>query len=477
DSDRARAGRRPRDPRPAQDAHQDVLLVRAVLRRGPEHAHLPGLPRSARLAAGGQRPGDPLRADDGDGIRLRHRRALDLPPQELLLSRPVQGLPDLPVRRAAVHRRAPGRRADPPHPPRGGRREARPRRRVGAHPRVRFQRGRLQPRRHAVGRDGHRARPALGGGGARLAHPAARDAAPARRLGRQHGGGVAALRRQRLRASARLDRARDQDRAQEHELVPLRDAGHQRGGRPPDRAGAGRRARGPGDAALRPGHRAHLVAALEGGGARLPLLPGAGPGTRRPDRRDARPRPECDPRIARDARGPLRARLLAAGRHRPPARLRAALRRLLRARRERRRRRPARGAGQLGDRAADPHRRGRRPGRVPGRARGARRARRDGRSTRDQRQRGTPGARRPGRRGRQRPRGGRARGSGGDGLGRRARFGGRRRAGRQSRCRREGPRRQRQGDGPDRRPRDARDQGTRRRRRGRPAGPRAARHL
>ena len=52
------------------------------------------------------------------------------------------------------------------------------------------------------------------------------------------------------------DRARHQDRAQEHELVPLPDAGHQRGDRAPDRAARGRRAGRAGDAALRPGHRA-----------------------------------------------------------------------------------------------------------------------------------------------------------------------------------------------------------------------------
>ena len=49
---------------------------------------------------------------------------------------------------------------------------------------------------------------------------------------RQHGGGVAALRRQRVGAAGRHDRARHQDRAEEHELVPLPRA--RRGGR--DRA-------------------------------------------------------------------------------------------------------------------------------------------------------------------------------------------------------------------------------------------------
>ena len=110
------------------------------LRRAAEHAHLPGLPRPARRAAGGQRRGDPLRPDDRARARLRARAAVDLPPQELLLSRPAQGLPDQPVRRAPLPRRAARRRAHPPRAPRGGRGEARPRRRERAHPRRATQR-------------------------------------------------------------------------------------------------------------------------------------------------------------------------------------------------------------------------------------------------------------------------------------------------------------------------------------------------
>ena len=41
-------------------------------------------------------------ADDRAGARLRARAALDLPPQELLLSRPAEGLPDQPVRHPAL---------------------------------------------------------------------------------------------------------------------------------------------------------------------------------------------------------------------------------------------------------------------------------------------------------------------------------------------------------------------------------------
>ena len=56
-----RARHRPGDPRPALDADEDVLRLRAVVRRGAQHAHLPGLPGPARRAAGDQRAGGPLR--------------------------------------------------------------------------------------------------------------------------------------------------------------------------------------------------------------------------------------------------------------------------------------------------------------------------------------------------------------------------------------------------------------------------------
>ena len=58
---RVRAGDRARDPRPAEHADEDVLRLRAVVRRRAEHAHLPGLPRAAGGAAGGERAGGPLR--------------------------------------------------------------------------------------------------------------------------------------------------------------------------------------------------------------------------------------------------------------------------------------------------------------------------------------------------------------------------------------------------------------------------------
>jgi aspartyl-tRNA(Asn)/glutamyl-tRNA(Gln) amidotransferase subunit A len=43
-----RDGHRAGDPRPARHAHEDVLLLRARVRRAAEHPHVPGLPRACR---------------------------------------------------------------------------------------------------------------------------------------------------------------------------------------------------------------------------------------------------------------------------------------------------------------------------------------------------------------------------------------------------------------------------------------------
>ena len=124
---------------------------------------------------------------------------------------------DIPLCRQRPARRRP----HPPRPPRGGRGEDDPRRRVGPDPRLRRLAGRLQPRRHAAGRDRHRARPARRRRSGRVGAAAARDGAPARRLRRQHGGGEPAGRRQRLGAARRERGAGDEDRAEEHEQLPL----------------------------------------------------------------------------------------------------------------------------------------------------------------------------------------------------------------------------------------------------------------
>ena len=77
-----------------------------------------------------------------------------------------------------------------------------------------------------------------------------------------------------LRVSAQ-QRAGGEDGAEEHELLPLHRTRHQGRDRAPGGDPHGRRAGPPGDAPLRPGLRRDHLAAIQGGSARLPLLPGA----------------------------------------------------------------------------------------------------------------------------------------------------------------------------------------------------------
>ena len=301
-ADRLGARHRAGDPRPAQDPHEDVLRLRAVLRRGAQHAHLPGLPRPARLAAGDQRPGDPLRADDG-----RWRSAARSPRARSSRAR-TTSIPTCPrtTRSPSTTCRS----------ARGGR--------LGD---VRLHRIHLEEdaaKLVHVGESGriHGSEASVvdfNRGGTPLAeivtepdlHSAeqARDWLTLLRVTlRQLGVSDVNMEEGSLRATptspcaARASRrARDQDRAQEHELLPLPDAGHQRGDRAPDRAAARRgEPRRPGDAALRPAPRAAELAALQGGGARLPLLPRARPRpggahARRCSRRRATRCPSCPP--------------------------------------------------------------------------------------------------------------------------------------------------------------------------------------
>ena len=116
-------------------AHQDLLRLPEPLRRRAQHQRLPGVPRPARA---------PCRCSTRQAVTLALRAALatrlhraadvGLRAQELLLSRPAQGLPDLAVRPAAGRpsgaRRDPGRAAASarvraaPHPHGGGRGQA-----------------------------------------------------------------------------------------------------------------------------------------------------------------------------------------------------------------------------------------------------------------------------------------------------------------------------------------------------------------
>ena len=137
-----------------------------------------------------------------------HRAAQHLRAQELLLSRPAQGLPDQPVRDPGgagrlvefylgdeKKTRAPGARA-----PRGGRRQ------VAARGLRRPVRHRPEPRRHAAAGDRDRAGHALVRRGGGLCEGAAQDRHLDRHLRRQHAGRQFPLRRQRVGAQARATR-------------------------------------------------------------------------------------------------------------------------------------------------------------------------------------------------------------------------------------------------------------------------------
>ena len=194
---------------------------------------------------------------------LRGPRHVRLRAEELLLSRPPEGLPDLPVRPAARDRRPVEVRGeggdaarDPPQPdpPRGGRRQVDARGAVGRRPGRRLAR-RPEPRRHPARRDRHGARPPLAGGGLRLPRPAPPARPLGRRLRRQHGGRLPALRRERL-AAARRGRRRSGTKVEIKNLNSI--APREEGARARDRAARRRRSRAggrgrPGDAPLRPG--------------------------------------------------------------------------------------------------------------------------------------------------------------------------------------------------------------------------------
>ncbi len=200
------------------------------LRRRAQHQRVPQLPRTARVAPRAQ----PAGGGAGHGHRqrpaLRHP-SLHVPPEELLLSGPGQGLPDQPVRRADQRgrlarpaRRVPGRHRACPHG--GGHRQDDPRRRLGPDPRGRLLAGRLQPLRRPAGRDRERPRPAHLRPGPGLRDRAAGHPGGVGRLRRQDGGGVDAGRRQRL-GPPRLRRpVRDPLRDQEPELGALPRPGH-----------------------------------------------------------------------------------------------------------------------------------------------------------------------------------------------------------------------------------------------------------
>ena len=207
----------------------------------------------------------------------------------------------------------------------------------------------------------------LGRGGRRVPAGHAHAGALPRHQRRQHGGGLLALRRQRVAAPARRHRARHQDRAQEHQLVQERQGRHRARDQAPGPAAVAGRAGGAGDPAVGRHPRPLGLDALEGGRPRLPLLPRARPAARwRSTRRCWRACAASLPELpeARFARYTASAGALGPGRRRAGAR--AGDRRLLRG-----------GAG--GGRRRVPGQEGRQLGDQRGAGPGARRPRAGGR--------------------------------------------------------------------------------------------------
>ena len=307
---RLRARRRAGGPRRAGDGVEALLRQRQPLRGRAQHQHRPGDARPAGGAAGAQprrrRAGDAHRA----GAQLPHP-AVRVPPQELLLSRHAEGVPDQPVRRSAQRRRLarPARRHPGRHragPPRGGHRQVDPRRRRRrTHPRQRRVADRLQPRRRAARRDRQPARPPQQRAGPPVRRRAARASCsrsvpPTPRWRRARCAWTptsACTARRALRHPVR---------DQEPQLAALARPGDRLRGAPADRPARGGRRGPPGDPPLGRGRRPHAHAADQGGRRRLPLLPRARPRAAGARRRVDRDDPGRAPAASGRAPGPAR---------------------------------------------------------------------------------------------------------------------------------------------------------------------------
>ena len=174
---------------------------------GAQYQHLPGVPGTAGRAAGAECEGGGVCHAGRAGAELHGERALDLCAQELLLSRPAQGLPDFAVRQAS-------RRAWMDRCAYGGRKHEAHRHHATAHGRGRGQEparrlcrlgdaylSRPESLRHAADRDCERARYSHAGRGLRISDAAQGDSAVYGGFRLQHGRRVAALRCECERAS------------------------------------------------------------------------------------------------------------------------------------------------------------------------------------------------------------------------------------------------------------------------------------
>ena len=168
---------------------------------------------------------------------------------------------------------------------------------------------RLQPLRRAADRNRFRARPAHARRGLRVPEHAEADPRIHGSERLQHGGRLAALRRQRERAAARRAEIRHQGGSEEPEFVPLSGARARIRNRAADRRDRIGRHDLAGNAAVERRRGAHRADALEGIRARLPLFPrsrsAAGDGIGGDDRRRA----QGDARTARGENGTISARI------------------------------------------------------------------------------------------------------------------------------------------------------------------------
>ena len=245
-----------------------------VARRCGHAGHAAGHQRRMRAPGGANR----ARAEGAGQLEVGLR------PEELFLSRPAAGLSDIAVqatdrRRGQGHRLGRARLEGQFRRYRGRHRTAASRTgrgQVDARPASDMSYRRSQPVRRGADGDRVEAGHALGRRGARLRHQAQDDTALSRHLRRQHGRGVATCRRQRLGApSGRAVRYALRD--QERQLHPFHRPGDRLRGAAADRGHRGRRDRRPGNAAVRSGQGRDALDALQGRGARLPLLPRSGP--------------------------------------------------------------------------------------------------------------------------------------------------------------------------------------------------------
>ena len=307
-----RAGHRHRGPLPAQDRLEDVLLLLDGLRRrAAEHPRLPGLPRPARA------PCPTINRAAVEHVLATGIAIEASSPEKTRWERKNYFYPDLPkgyqISQYELPLTANGRLTfDTSEGP----------------VTIGITRAHLEEDTakliHATAADGRRVSLVdFNRSGAPLMEivtdPDVRSAEQARRyaeelqlLLRAIGASDADMERGQMRVEANVslrprgtERVRDAGRGQEHELVPLGRAGDRVRDRAPGGGARRRRDADPGHPRLGRGSRRDVRDAVEGGLARLPLLPGAGPAAAPRRRRLARRDPDAAAGAAGGSAGAL----------------------------------------------------------------------------------------------------------------------------------------------------------------------------